>query len=83
MRSNPVSKGVKIPFDPNIMNRSVRRAENIRSGGAERFGGNMDLSFIMVFFALIILLVLIVAVVTVSTVTGNMGAIMDDEDGEV
>ncbi len=43
----------------------------------------MDLSFIMVFFALIILLVLIVAVVTVSTVTGNMGAIMDDEDGEV
>ena len=42
----------------------------------------MDLSFIMVFFALIILLVPFVAVVTVSTVTGNMGAIMDDEDGE-
>lgn len=42
----------------------------------------MDLSFIMVFFGLIILLVLIVAVVTVSTITGNMGAIMDDEDGE-
>ena len=42
----------------------------------------MDFNFIMVFFGLIILLVLIITVVTVSTVTGNMGALMDDEDGE-